>query len=447
MPTFATKPNYLIHVGRPDSEKPHESMERVEKYHVDFPDVKVLIILWTKEDVEAIEPKRNKEKTKLVLWETDEQIQSFMMEEISNIVGAQVVCPRWYLCVDKHITKTTGATMIEKCPECGGGVTFVMPEKERFERFAEIFRNVIHLTNFDTSSGIYLNKVVNPIRNLITNASVSLGCDHEKALQCSELKGSWKGKPVIVCGAGPSLEDAIPHLKRIQDKVKIICVGRSFRALRAAGVRIDYTVTVEMFDWDAAIYSGLSKEECGETIMAYASVCAPETVRAWKGKKVCLWDIETARILQRDDFILGGNSVAHHSMNFAAQILEAEPIILCGIDLAYTKPKTHAEGTTPEGWPKEMQEADKEYHHEELWVPCTDKGNNFHSECHRKVALMQGGGFAMGPTEVRSSGAYKHFATLFSILIHKHGKKVYNSCPNGQKILGADYLDLSTWEG
>lgn len=441
-----TKPSHLIHIGRPDVEKPHLSMERVDKYHVDFPDVKVVIVLWDEKDVPDIEAKRNKEKSEILFWKDDNQILAFLMDKISSIVGAQVVCPRWYACPDGHITKSTGANLIEKCPECPQAVKFLMPERERFERFATIFRKIITLTNFDTTSGIYLHTAVNPMQNLLKNMVAALGCSHEKAIQCWDLKGASKGKPAIICGAGPSLEAAIPHIKRIQDKVTILCVGRSFRALRAAGIRVDYTVSVEMFDWDSAIFDGLTREECGDTVMAYASVGAPKTVEAWKGKKVCLWDIETAKILERSDFILGGNSVAHHMLNFTAQILDAEPIIMAGIDLAYTKPKTHADGTVPAGWPEEMKVKDAEYHHEELWVPCTGKGDDFHPQCHRMVTLLGRGNFIPGAMEVRSSGAYQNFATLMSILITKHAKKVYNACPNGQRIDGTEYLNLATYE-
>ena len=158
-----------------------------------------------------------------------------------------------------------------------------------------------------------------------------------------------------------------------------------------------------------------------------------------------MWDMETAAILGREDHILGGNSVSHHTLNFAAQILKCEPLILVGIDLSYPKPRTHAAGTTPEGWPEEQTKKDAEYQ-DELWVPCTGKGDDFHDKCHRTPAALGGGKFLPSRIiEVRSSFAYQNFATLFSILIQKHGKKAFNACPNGQKIEGAEYLDLSKY--
>lgn len=436
----------LIHLGRFDTEEPHKSFERVEKFKALHPDTRVVCVVWTKEDKDALAALPSASLYDTVLWDTDGALMGWLMQSLATLVGARIVWPQWYRCPDGHITAVDYVKVPDKCSHegCTGPIANVAPEDDRRKRFVEMFMNVVQLAGFDTTSGQFLHAQVSPIQNLLRNIPAAVGCEHAQALQCADLKGPHKGKAAIICGAGPSLEKAIPHLARLSETHAIICVGRAFRMLRAKGVKVGYTISVEMFDWDSAIFDGISREEAGDTVMLYASVCAPSTVKAWPGKKACLWDVETAKMLGRDDFIYGGNSVAHHMLNFAAQILDAEPIILCGIDLAYTQPKTHADGTNPDKWPDSVKAEDTAYQ-QELWVPCTGKGEDFHPECHRTPAALGGGGLAMPKViEVRSSPSYKHFATLFEILISQHGKRVLNACPNGQRIGGTAYVDLST---
>lgn len=436
----AKKPTMLFHIGDPRIEEPHKSLERCDKFFQENPDIELAVVIWEKKVYEELLPYFNgKPKGVLYLWEDDGACMGWLMEHLAKAVGAQVVMPMWYVCTEGHISPSTGKELRTKCVECDMAVATRTPLEERFKQFAELFANILKLTNFDTSSGEFLYAHVNPMRNLLTNMRWALRGD-----SCKDVVGSGKGKPAIICGAGPSLEDAIPHISRLQEQCLVLCVGRSYKALIKAGIRVDYTVSVEMFDWDSTIFDGLTPVDVGNATLLYASVCAPATVDKWPGHKMCLWDVETAKILGRDDWIMGGNSVSHHMFNFAAQILQAEPIILVGQDLAYTKPRTHAEGTNHD-WPQEIKAIENAFQAEE-WLPCTGKGNMFYPELHRVPVFLGGGGFALsGQIMVRSSPSYKNFATLFSILIAKHGKKVYNACPNGQKIHGTEYIDLSTY--
>lgn len=435
------KPGALVHIGAPDRELPHESMERCEKFHKENPEMMLYIVVWDKAELERLTPKIDAEKCRLVLWNDDDKLLSWLMDQLLGLVGAQIVSSRWYLCDEGHTSQGTYQNLVEECVTCKRPVKIVEPFKEKVQEFCLLFQKVIHLANFDTTSGVYLTSLVSPTRNVMFNMPYAIESQFHKPLECKDLMGVGKGKKAIICGAGPSLEDALPHIKRVQDSHIIICVGRAYKMMRSYGIRVDYTQSVEMFDWDSSIFDDVG--DVGETVLAFAAVCAPTTVRKWPGKKVCLWDIESAMVAKQDHFILGGNSVSHHMLNFAAQILECDEIIMAGIDLAYTKPKTHAEGTSPASWPTEITAMDAAYQ-TEAWVPCTGKGDQFHPECHRGTAAM-GANVNVSNLEVRSSPSYRNFATLFTILISKHGKKVYNACPNGQKIIGTEFLDLKSY--
>lgn len=444
MQAIAAKgPTCLIHVGRPDWELPHKSMKRVYRLRQEQPSTKLFILVWTPEDRDAMKAHED-EKVKVLYWEDDAALSNFLMDCLFDLVGAFIISSRYYECADKHITEADHSKLVEKCGTCGAKVTGVVQNQEKLAEFAEVFTKVIGLSNFDTRSGDFLQSVVSPTANILHNAPYIVGCEHQPAL---EVRDREKGKTAIVVGAGPSLEDAIPHLKRLgqMEDHFIICVGRVYKLLSEGGVRVGYAASCEMFDWDAAIFDGLTKSGVGSTVLAFASMCAPATVRKWPGPKVGMLDIETAKLLGRTDFIYGGNSVAHHALNFALQILGAKEAILVGIDLSYTKPRTHAIGANHEGWPDNVKIAEDTYQ-EEKWLPCTGKGDKFDPDCHRMPVAIGGGGMAISNSViVRSSPSYEHFGTLFEILIAKHGKKVYNGCPNGLKIKGTEYLDLGTY--
>jgi len=431
----------LIHIGNPMAEEPHRNLERAEKMHKEAPSVKLMCIVWEQSDYDALDKALDKSYSTVYLWEDDKKLLVYLLDNLTQLLGALVVGPRWYKCGDGHVNAGTYKNVLEKCETCEKPLELVEPFKEQVQKFAEVFQKALSLTNFDTGSSRYLLELVSPTKNIVNNMPYALKHkDCSRIVDTSEVKGSCKGKSAIVVGAGPSLEDALPHLKRLQERCLILCVGRAFKLLREHGIRVDYCHSVEMFDWDSAIFEDIPP--VGDTILAFAAVCATTTVERWPGRKMCVWDAETAKLVGRNEFILGGNSITHHMLNFAAQILDAEEIVLVGCDLAYTKPRTHAEGTN-HNWPKDVKDNDASYH-EELWVPCTAKGQDFHPECHVAPAALQGG-VAVGPIHVRSSPAYRDFATLFTVLITKHGKKVLNACPNGQKIEGTEFVDLATY--
>jgi len=50
------------------------------------------------------------------------------------------------------------------------------------------------------------------------------------------LEGKCKGIPAIICGAGPSLNQAIPYLNQLKEKALLIAGGSAIRALNAQGI-------------------------------------------------------------------------------------------------------------------------------------------------------------------------------------------------------------------
>lgn len=445
----------LIHIGRPDLSKPHLNMSIIQKFIGENQDTAVVIIVDSDADQIAI---GELVKTQLkfptyhpggmvIAWNDDSEMLDLICAELHTPIQWRVVGNGWYEC--KGCGNVQAPTMLEPiatCPKCKQTWEFIRMNEERVGKFRDILTKAQSLMHFDTRSGIALESVVNPTGNVMKNMPYALGTKEHPALRMKDFMGKGKGRPALCISAGPSLDDEIENLVRLSKDCVTICVGRVFKKLRDAGVRIDYTYSCEMFDWDSAIFDDVGN--VGETILCYPPVCAPVTVEKWPGKRLCTWDINSAYLVGSEVAMMGGNSVSHHMLNFAAEILQCEPVVLVGQDLAYTKPdgRTHASGSDAKNWPDEVKAQDAAGHSEITWAPCTGKGERFHPECHRQSALIGGGPpLPAGPIEVRTSKPYVNFGTLFSILISRHKKKVYNACGEGLKIDGTEYLGLNTW--
>ena len=447
-------PKVLIHVGRPDISRPHKDLSVLQKFALDNPDVAIIIIVDSEEDQLAMEeavkaqlrwPKGHPGGL-IISWRDDGELVDLLCSKMFGTLSWRVVGNGWYVCKNNHEMSPTMTEPIEKCPACGELLTFIRHNEARVDQFRDLLTKAASLMHFDTRSGTILKTMVSPEGNIFKNAAEIIGCKHSTALKLTDFHGKGRGKAVLCVSAGPSLDDEIDNLKRLQDACLILCVGRVYKRLREAGIRVDYTFSCEMFDWDGAIFDGLT--DVGDTVLCYPNVCAPSTVAKWPGKKVCMLDAQMAELLGEKLSMMGGNSVSHHMFNFACEILDADEVVLVGQDLAYTKPgMTHASQSAPEAWPAEVKAQDAAAHAELTWAPCYGQGGRFNVDCHRQGAFLAGGKFApLEPMEVLTSKPYQNFATLFEILASRHKKKVMNACGEGLRMAGIPYVNLSEYK-
>ena len=161
------------------------------------------------------------------------------------------------------------------------------------------------------------------------------------------LRGKCKGLPAVCVAAGPSLDQAIPELKKIQTHVLLIACDSAVNALLKAGIRPHMVVTVDIFE------TNIEKlkphfEELTETILIYSIESNPDNVRFYQGKKRVAVSAYNKLLLSCIDpeFNLQSqfpamSSVSHMAI-FSAMALGANPIIMVGMDLAYSDGKSHS---------------------------------------------------------------------------------------------------------
>ena len=337
------------------------------------------------------------------------------LEEFRWSVPARVEWWRWQH--DELLRKH----LFERLPTFVGAMIGRVPNSERHktaaDKFTAIFRSVCELSNFDTRSFQFLSK-----DNLFTKNSFKNYRWVDDGIPMEQVQDALKGKEAFIVAAGPSLTDALPHIKRARESENppvLLCAGRSYKLLALHGIMPDWVVEVEMFEWDHKIWTFAPPPD-PDAILAFPLCVCPEVVTDWPSRKCVLIDLNMQALMGFKCGFSGGNSILHWLMN-TASFLGCDPITMIGADLSYPKGSkdTHAEGTF-HPWPKSVQVSEHSPQ-DEMWLPGNDG------------------------ELVKSSPAYQNFATLCSIIASKTGKKFRNASLHGLKIEGAPVFDLASW--
>ncbi|MES2274218.1 MAG: 6-hydroxymethylpterin diphosphokinase MptE-like protein, partial [Chlamydiota bacterium] len=167
------------------------------------------------------------------------------------------------------------------------------------------------------------------------------------------LKDSFKNIPAIVCGAGPSLQHSMKILRTLENKALIIAGGSTLAALSSQGVLPHFGMAI---DPNLEEYRRLKNSFAFEVPLLYSTRVFPSIfqtcngpfgyMRSGIGGVPELWIEEELGLL---DPLLGeflsSESISVTAICVAwAQFLGCNPILLNGVDLAYTGKKRYASG-------------------------------------------------------------------------------------------------------
>jgi hypothetical protein len=191
-----------------------------------------------------------------------------------------------------------------------------------------------------------------PFENFVRNVP------HLKhAFYANGLKDAFDGIPAIVCGAGPSLQTAIPLLKKLEGKALVIAGGSAVAALSAQAILPHFGMAI---DPNLEEYRRFRNSFAFECPLLFSTRLFPGVFRTCNGPFGYfrsgiggvpeLWMEEE---LGLTDPLLGENlseestSVTPICLAFA-QHVGCKTIILAGVDLAYTGGKRYVDGISDE---------------------------------------------------------------------------------------------------
>jgi hypothetical protein len=170
------------------------------------------------------------------------------------------------------------------------------------------------------------------------------------------LKGKFQGIPALICGAGPSLQQTIPHLKELKDRALLIAGGSTIAALSNQGIHPHLGVAL---DPNAEEFGRLKIASSFEMPLLYGTRLQPDVLNALNGERgylvtatggPCEHYFEKGMQITEDPIgpELGAEALSVTTICIALAVeMGCNPILLDGIDLAYTGMRRYAEGILP----------------------------------------------------------------------------------------------------
>ncbi|MFW5685225.1 MAG: 6-hydroxymethylpterin diphosphokinase MptE-like protein [Spirochaetota bacterium] len=207
--------------------------------------------------------------------------------------------------------------------------------RERYRTLASLLERELHVfwQNRLTLSALGRLWLRNAIRNLPALLSA-------RALE--RISG-----PVVVCGAGPSLETALPLLRNHRSACTLIAVDTALPVLHAAGLAPDVVLAIE--GQLANVYDFLPVTERPYRLVADVT-SAPAVLDLHSAWTLCITRFAPLALIDR----LGRLSVAYRplpplgsvgvSAVHLAMELGASPVLTAGLDFAVLPGRTHARG-------------------------------------------------------------------------------------------------------
>jgi antitoxin component YwqK of YwqJK toxin-antitoxin module len=170
-----------------------------------------------------------------------------------------------------------------------------------------------------------------------------------EAKQGYEMVNQFKGIPAIICGAGPSLEKNRDQLNALKDKALIMAGGTAMNVLNAAGIIPHFGVGI---DPNTTHYNRLIANVAFETPFFYRNRMFNPALKLIHGEKVFLngaggykvagWFEESLGI-PTEDVVEEGHNVVNFNVAIA-RALGCNPILVVGVDLAYSNNSSYASG-------------------------------------------------------------------------------------------------------
>ncbi len=225
-----------------------------------------------------------------------------------------------------------------------------LPSKGRLKKWKEeLFRKTAfaHSLHLDRLHGYQ------PFQNFARNLRRL-----PESFYANRLQGKFQNVPAIICGAGPSLSKAIPTLRTLGNKALLIAGGSTLAALSSQGINPHFGMAV---DPNLEEYRRLKNSFAFEVPLLYSTRVFPAVfqtasgpfgyMRSGIGGVPEVWLEEELGLL--DPMIgtdLSSDAISVTSICLAwAHFLGCNPILLSGVDLAYTSNQRYAPGVADEG--------------------------------------------------------------------------------------------------
>ncbi|MBS4171090.1 Uncharacterized protein NEOC95_001830 [Neochlamydia sp. AcF95] len=200
----------------------------------------------------------------------------------------------------------------------------------------------------------------------------------------SKMLDQFKGVPAIICGAGPSLAKNIHLLKELKDKALIMAGGTAMNVLNGAGITPHFGLGI---DPNPSHYNRLISNTAFEVPFFYRQRMYNPALKMVHGERLLVAGAGGYRLPAWFENQLGLPEVVpieegHNVINFNLSIareLGCNPIIIVGVDLAYSNNSSYAPGLVRHAIQDPKDAFLTKYSHEELLVKDDIYGQPVHT--------------------------------------------------------------------
>ncbi|MDX9703219.1 MAG: DUF115 domain-containing protein [Candidatus Auribacterota bacterium] len=160
----------------------------------------------------------------------------------------------------------------------------------------------------------------------------------------SDVKDFFTGCPAILIGAGPSLDDSIPLLRKYSERAILMAVDSAFPILMRRGVRPDFVVSVDPQPVTLKHFEGC--ERAGVPLIVTPVSCS-QVLEIYKGpflifmQKNHSFTSVMEPYLGSKGFSYAGGSVSCIAFDILSQ-WGCSPVIFVGMDYAYPSGKAYS---------------------------------------------------------------------------------------------------------
>jgi len=217
-------------------------------------------------------------------------------------------------------------------------------QKSKYE--LELRRTINHMIeSLNTTISSYGNStedVLIGIDNFFNNWN-----HYNEGLHVDHFKDRYSGKTAIIVGAGPSLDECIEELKKVQGKALILAVDAALESLLEHGIVPDMVSTLERLEVTLKFYKNIQKRDdivFGCPNLISGKVLDKFSKKIFTGRRGDSFFVALGEKLERSNLEVGMN-VAHVPTSVAL-FMGCSRIVFVGLDLAYTGGKTHFSGVT-----------------------------------------------------------------------------------------------------
>jgi len=239
---------------------------------------------------------------------------------------------------DFQILETIGLVHKNNLCTCIFSPLFVLHENEYYRFFTEFFKQFDMRKKLQSTivgdSELWQKNAIKNLETLVNSPSLD------------RLKGEYEHLPLILVSAGPSLDGAIPFLKRVQNKAIIVSMNSSFRTLQKNGIHSHFTLAI---DPRPTTFDGFRNQPIGDTILLTSFLVHPDVVQHFSGQ-IMTWQEQqflSLYVYERLQLSPGprlhGEGTVANLVGDLASFLGCKKVCLVGQDLACTKTgQTHA---------------------------------------------------------------------------------------------------------